>query len=202
MTLLSAKTMDRMCLYARTEMLDRMYSRDAGADGLFITGVITTGIYCLPSCTARKPKAKNVHFFNTENEAQQAGLRACKRCRPDYFYANVDPEQDRLSAVLTILQHDPASVKDVSSLANLAGIGLSKLYHLAERYKGTTPGKLIHQYRIEHAKHLFATNDMSVTQTAFEVGYNSVSAFYEQFKISTGQAPGAYQKAVEPKSKH
>lgn len=177
-------------------MLERMYSSDASANGLFITGVLTTGIYCLPSCSARKPKAINVKFFHTEDQARQAGLRACKRCKPDLFCANIDPEQDRLLEALTKLQQDPGSIKGVSSLADVAGIGLSKLYALVARYKSTTPGELIHLYRIEHAKHLFAIDSMSVTQTAYEVGYNSVSAFYERFKLSTGQAPGAYRKSL------
>src|SRR5688572_5978452 len=58
-------------------------ARDRAADGRFVTGVLTTGIYCRPSCAARHPKRENVRFFATGAEAAAAGLRACLRCRPD-----------------------------------------------------------------------------------------------------------------------
>jgi methylphosphotriester-DNA--protein-cysteine methyltransferase len=77
--------MSRMML-SHDEMMERFYGRDRTANGTFLTGVLTTGIYCLPSCTARKPRPENVRFFGTEDEARTAGLRPCRRCRPDHFY--------------------------------------------------------------------------------------------------------------------
>src|SRR5712671_62953 len=69
---------------------DRRYQhflqRDQACDGKFLTGVLTTGIYCLPSCPARRPKRENVRFFRTPDEARESGLRPCHRCRPDWFY--------------------------------------------------------------------------------------------------------------------
>ncbi|MFC6593132.1 Ada metal-binding domain-containing protein [Deinococcus lacus] len=67
-----------------------MLAADAGYDGAFITGVISTGIYCLPSCRARKPKPENVVFCTHPAQAKELGLRACQRCRPDDYYAGVD----------------------------------------------------------------------------------------------------------------
>ena len=65
---------------------DRAVAKTGKFNGKFIIGVLTTGIYCLPSCPARAPKPENVRIFATEAQAQAAGLRACKRCRPDLFY--------------------------------------------------------------------------------------------------------------------
>ncbi|MCP4250656.1 MAG: DNA-3-methyladenine glycosylase 2 family protein, partial [bacterium] len=67
------------------EFMQRFLNRDRAWDGRFLTGVLTTGIYCLPSCPARRPKPENVRFFTAESDARDAGLRPCKRCRPDRF---------------------------------------------------------------------------------------------------------------------
>src|SRR5947199_10551478 len=69
---------------------DRAEARKGRFDGKFIIGVLTTGIYCLPSCAARPPKPQNVRLFATEGQAKAAGLRACKRCRPDLYYKGED----------------------------------------------------------------------------------------------------------------
>ena len=69
---------------------NRAEARKGKFDGKFILGVMTTGIYCLPSCAARPPKPQNVRLFTTEAEAKAAGLRACKRCRPDLYYKGED----------------------------------------------------------------------------------------------------------------
>jgi AraC family transcriptional regulator of adaptative response / DNA-3-methyladenine glycosylase II len=79
-------------ILTRDHMLQRFYARDRASDGRFITGVLTTGIYCLPSCTARKPLPENVRFFANRDDARAAGLRACLRCRPDDFYQQYDPD--------------------------------------------------------------------------------------------------------------
>ena len=74
----------------KTFSWDRTEARAGKFNGKFLIGVLSTGIYCLPSCPARQPKPENVKLFKTEAEAQAAGLRACKRCRPDLFYRGED----------------------------------------------------------------------------------------------------------------
>ncbi|MEM9663841.1 MAG: Ada metal-binding domain-containing protein [Bacteroidota bacterium] len=180
------------------EMLARMYARDASADGLFVTGVLTTGIYCVPSCPARKPKASNVVFFSTEAEARAAGLRPCKRCRPDRFYAGTDPDRDRFIEALALLEADPLAVPDVAALANQVGVGVSKLHELARRHRQSTPAELIHASRIRVAQRLLASGEIGATETAFAVGYESVSGFYERFKRATGLTPGAFADRARP----
>lgn len=176
------------------EMLARMYASDPSADGLFVTGVLTTGIYCLPSCPARKPKAENVEFFATEGEAHEASLRPCKRCRPHQFYAGKDPDHERLLAALSILERDPFAFPNVAALADRVGVGLSKLHTLTRHYADTTPGELIHTSRIGAAKSLLRSGEANATETAFAVGYESVSAFYERFKRATGLTPGEFAR--------
>ncbi|HEX2224989.1 MAG TPA: Ada metal-binding domain-containing protein [Thermoanaerobaculia bacterium] len=176
------------------EKLARMYASDASANGLFVTGVLTTGIYCLPSCTARKPKAENVMFFATEAEAREAGLRPCKRCRPDQYYAGRDPDLERLSAAIAELKRDPLAVPDVQALARRVGVGVSKLHILVQRHARMTPAELIHENRIETAKRLLRSGDIGTVDAAFAVGYESVSAFYTRFKRATGVTPGVFSR--------
>ncbi|RPH57383.1 endolytic transglycosylase MltG [bacterium] len=87
-------------MLARDTMIDRMLASDRAYDGRFLTGVLTTGIYCLPSCRARKPKPDNVRFFPTVEEARKAGLRPCKRCRPDDYYARRDPDRELVESLV------------------------------------------------------------------------------------------------------
>lgn len=183
-------------ILTRSEKLKRMYTCDSSADGLFITGVLTTKIYCLPSCPARKPKAENVRFFRNELEAKSSGLRACKRCKPDEYYAGINPDRELLSELLGEFERNPASIKSIAEIVNQAGISQTKLYNLIEQYYHTTPGVLIHKYRIQAAKHLLADHKMSVPAVAFEVGYESVSAFYSRFKQFAQTTPGDYRKRV------
>ena len=89
--------------FSFAEMLTRMQARDPAADGLFVTGVLTTGIYCLPSCPARTPKPENVAFFATPADAAAARLRPCRRCRPDEHERGLDPNR------FTAGPHGPAA---------------------------------------------------------------------------------------------
>ncbi|MEO1084309.1 MAG: Ada metal-binding domain-containing protein [Acidobacteriota bacterium] len=175
-------------------MLRRMYAADVSADGLFITGVLSTGIYCLPSCAARKPKAQNVRFFPDEEHAKEAGLRACKRCRPDAFYAGRDPDHELLQALVRRLRREPAAFATVADLADAGGVGLSKLHGLVQRHLQTTPAELMHRHRIHKARELLRAGGLGATDVAFAVGYSSVSAFYRRFKLETGTTPGAFAR--------
>jgi AraC family transcriptional regulator of adaptative response / DNA-3-methyladenine glycosylase II len=82
---------------SRERMIELSWSRDRSADGRFLLGVTTTGIYCLPSCAARRPRPENARFFATAAAARAAGLRACKRCRPDDFAAGRDADLERVA---------------------------------------------------------------------------------------------------------
>lgn len=178
----------------REEMLTRMLHCDAAANGLFITGVRTTGIYCLPSCPARKPKAENVTFFFTEAAAQQAGLRACKRCRPDEFYAGVNREQELAQAIVQVLAAKPTAMQNVAMLAAAVDVSVGRLYAIVQAQLNTTPGELIAQHKITHAQDLLANTDHGIAQVAFEAGFESMSTFYFWFKRCVGNTPGNYRK--------
>src|SRR6266481_1297284 len=106
---------------------DRAEARKGRFDGKFIIGVMTTGIYCLPSCAARPPKPQNVRLFTTEAEAKAAGLRACKRCRPDLYYKGEDENVSLFQGLAERVAAAPESFADAPALAKEAGVSLTKL---------------------------------------------------------------------------
>ena len=113
---------------------DEMYARslagDASYNGRFFIGVLTTGIYCLPSCHARKPFRRNVRFFPDVESARATGLRACKKCYPDDFARGMDPVMDEIDALAAEVRAEPASFPDVAALVKRSGYGTTRLYQL------------------------------------------------------------------------
>src|ERR1700742_3857007 len=106
---------------------DRGEARQGEFDGKFILGVMPTGIYCLPSCAARPPKPANVRLFTTETQAQAAGLRACKRCRPDLYYRGEDENLALFEGLVARVTAAPERFADAGALAKQAGVSLTKL---------------------------------------------------------------------------
>src|SRR6201995_1200982 len=96
---------------------DRAEARKGKFDGRFIIGVMTTGIYCLPSCAARPPKPQNVRLFTTETEAKAAGLPACKRCRPDVYYKREDENVALFQGLVARVGERPEDFADAGALA-------------------------------------------------------------------------------------
>jgi len=181
----------------REELLTRFYQRDTRHDGQFVVGVVTTGIYCLPSCPARKPKAENVLFFEDEGGARQAGLRACKRCRPDHFYRRYDPDRERLVDLVERVRRRPSGYADSGALAAATGFGATKLNQLFRAHYHTTPAAFLARAKLTAAADDLVRSKKRVLDVALEAGFDSSSAFHENFKRSYGMAPLSYRKLGE-----
>ncbi|HEU0297906.1 MAG TPA: Ada metal-binding domain-containing protein [Longimicrobium sp.] len=179
-------------MMTRESMLERFYARDAASNGRFLTGVLTTGIYCLPSCTARKPLPENVRFFGSEDEARSAGLRPCRRCRPDHFYQRYDPDLHLLETLVADVRRDPAAFADAAALVATSGIGTTKLNALFRRHFHATPASFLARERVAAASRVLA-GGASVTEAAYGAGYESLSAFHLNFRRLTGLTPGEYR---------
>lgn len=179
-------------MMTRESMLERFYARDAASNGRFITGVLTTGIYCLPSCTARKPLPENVRFFHSEDEARSAGLRPCRRCRPDHFYQQYDPDVYLLETLAADVRREPARFADAAALVTASGIGTTKLNALFRRHFHATPAAFLARERVSAACRSLA-GGASVTEAAFAAGFESLSAFHLNFRRLTGLTPGEYR---------
>lgn len=174
-------------------LYERILAKDASFDGRVLTGVLTTGIYCLPSCPARKPLARNVRFFPDEAAAQAAGLRPCKRCRPEAFYRGDDADLARLEAAMAQALADPAAFPEVEALAEAAGVGLTKLKTLFREHAHTQPAAFLQRARIQAACARLEAQGPALADLAAAVGFESSSGFHEAFRRQTGLAPGAYR---------
>jgi AraC family transcriptional regulator of adaptative response / DNA-3-methyladenine glycosylase II len=181
----------------REYMLDRMIARDSTFNGQFLTGVLSMGIYCLPSCAAREPNPENVTFFFAEEEARAAGLRPCRRCRPDDFYKDYDPHLEALTSLVAEVEHGPAAFASVTNMAQRSALGLSRLDALFRQHYHVTPATFLNRARLAAACRLLPERQSKPADVAFAVGYESLSAFHDNFRQQTGLSPGAYQRLGE-----
>ncbi len=169
----------------------RLLARDPTHDGSFFTGVLTTGIYCLPSCHARKPLAANVRFFPTCEAARAAGLRACKKCHPDDYASGADPVLATIEAVVAELRAAPARFPDAASLVRRTGYGTTRAFELFRQHFHATPAELIATARLARAREKLLSTTAPLAEVAFASGYESLSAFHDAFRGRTGLTPAA-----------
>lgn len=167
------------------EMYKALLDKNSQYEGVFIVGVKTTGIFCRPTCTARKPKYENVEFFSTTKDALTNGYRACKVCRPMKSYQS-DP--DWLLPLLKIVEEKPDKKWKDYELTQL-GFSPSRVRRYFNKKHGITFQAYLRMSRINSA-FLKIKEGQTVTQSAFEQGYNSLSGFSETFKNMTGFSPG------------
>ncbi len=179
--------------WTKEQLYERILAKDASFDGRVITGVLTTGIYCLPSCPARKPLIENVRFFPDEAAAQSSGLRPCKRCRPDAFYRGDDADLARLEGAMAQAIAQPAAFPEVEALAEAAAVGVTKLKDLFRDHAHQQPAAFLQRIRIEVACARLAAGQGDLSDLAFTSGYESASGFHEAFRRQTGLSPGAYR---------
>lgn len=169
----------------------RFLRRDPADNGKFVTGVLTTGIYCLPSCPARRPKRENVRFFKSPGEAQSSGLRPCRRCRPDSFYRGEEWRETLYEQTVERARRDPASYTDVTQLAATAGLSRSSLTDLFRAHGHESPANFLRRIRIAQACEQLR-GGAKPAHAAQAAGFESSSAFHEQFLARTGLTPAAY----------
>ena len=162
--------------------------RDRRFDGRFVTGVLTTGIYCRPSCAARHPARGNVRFFADGAEARAAGLRACKRCRPD------EVGRDE-AAVLAAIDEIKASegLPRLDELAAAVGYSPTHFQRVFTRATGLSPAAYARALREERAREALAEGE-SVTDAIYDAGFESASRFYDSMQGRLGMAPSAWVK--------
>ncbi len=165
-------------------------TRDRRADGAFVYAVQSTGIYCRPSCPSRRPDRTRVRFFDRPVDAQLAGFRACKRCRPDQ--PATDPWIEKIRRVSTYL----ATVDGHPSLAGLARHVGGSPYHLQRNFKrlvGVTPREFAEACRLQKVKRRLR-DGAPVTEAVFDAGYGSNSRFYERTAARLGMPPARYRR--------
>jgi AraC family transcriptional regulator of adaptative response / DNA-3-methyladenine glycosylase II len=172
---------------------DRVEARKGRFDGKFIIGVLTTGIYCLPSCVARPPKPQNVRLFTTEAEAKAAGLRACKRCRPDLYYKGEDENISLFQGLADRVVAAPENFADAGALAREAGVSLTKLGDLYRDHAHLAPVQWLRRMRVKRAAGELLAGKDKVAEIGFGAGFESESVFHRQFLGQMRMTPGAYR---------
>ena len=182
---------------SRDFMLARAAARDPAFDGVFLTCVRTTGIYCLPSCRAKAPKPQNVEHCRTPEEARARGFRACRRCRPDDFYAGRAPLRDALLAALQRAQAAPAEFASVGAFARAIGVGGTKALELCRTHLHRTPAEVLLAARLRHARSALLTTDRRVLDVALDAGFEGSSAFHANFRARFGTTPRGYRALLD-----
>lgn len=166
-------------------------SRDGRFDGRFFTGVLTTGIYCRPICPARTPRAENVRFFGCAAAAQEAGFRACLRCRPDASPGSPtwDTRGDLVGRALRLISDGVVDDEGVAGLARRLAVGERHLRRLLVAELGASPLALARARRLHLARLLIDDTDLSLTDVAFAAGFSSVRAFNASVQAGFGRTP-------------
>lgn len=175
-------------------MYARVLESDASCNGRFFTGVLTTGIYCLPACKARKPKPQNVRFFPTCEAARAAGLRPCKKCHPDDFARGADPVLEDIEMLVGEIRANPGQFRDARAIVRRSGFGATRLFELFRQHYHSTPADVLVRARIDAAKCRLVAGDEGLLQIATEAGFESASVFHEHFRRLNGLTPAAYRE--------
>jgi AraC family transcriptional regulator of adaptative response/methylated-DNA-[protein]-cysteine methyltransferase len=162
-------------------------ARDRAADGRFVTGVLSTGIYCRPSCAARHPKRENVRFFADGAEARETGLRPCLRCLPD----EVTREAAALEKAFIMLR-EAEEGPSLEALAAVAAYSPHHFHRLFRRATGVTPAAYYRRLRAKRAEAALAANGR-ITDAIYDAGYSGPARFYAEAKGRLGMTPSAWR---------
>ncbi|AEF82675.1 bifunctional transcriptional activator/DNA repair enzyme AdaA [Leadbettera azotonutricia] len=173
------------------EMWKATVDCDTSYGGKFFYAVKTVGVYCRPSCKSRTPLRKNVCYFETPQEAEKAGFRPCKRCRPDL---------SDYAPVLEIVRHTKELIdgyyhnrEGLTEKMKQLGISSGHLTAIFKQQYGMTPIQYLRQLQTEYAKKMLVETDMPIIDIAFDIGFDSLSAFYTFFRKHTGTTPKEYR---------
>jgi AraC family transcriptional regulator, regulatory protein of adaptative response / methylated-DNA-[protein]-cysteine methyltransferase len=182
----------------KQELLDEelcwhaVLARDAQVDGTFVFAVRSTGVYCRPSCPARRPHRENVAFFRLAEEASAAGFRACRRCHPEQSHLR-EPQAELIEQVCRYIETHldaPLHLADLSQQFHLSPYHLQRTF---KRIKGVTPRQYVESCRLGQFKARLHEGE-TVTGALYDAGYQSSSSVYARTPGQLGMTPTAYRK--------
>jgi AraC family transcriptional regulator, regulatory protein of adaptative response / methylated-DNA-[protein]-cysteine methyltransferase len=168
-------------------------ARDRSQDGKFVFAVCSTGVYCRPSCSAKRPRRENVQFFRRPEEAEAAGYRACLRCRPKSADSN-----SASAIVRAICRYIEKHLDEPLTLARLGEEFHQSPFHLQRRFKavlGITPRAYADSCRMQQLKSNLRAGH-SVTRAMYDAGYSSSSRLYERTASQMGMTPDKYRRGA------
>jgi AraC family transcriptional regulator of adaptative response/methylated-DNA-[protein]-cysteine methyltransferase len=168
-------------------------ARDSGHDGEFVFAVASTGVYCRPSCPARRPRRENVTFYSRPEQAEKAGFRACLRCRPRSLSGN--PQSDLAKEICRYIEQH---LDEPITLEKLGKVFRQSPFHLQRRFKaalGITPREYADSCRMRQLKRNLQAGD-NVTRAMYDAGYGSSSRLYEKTASQLGMTPDKYRRGA------
>jgi len=176
-----------------------LLARDSRFDGIFFVGVTSTGIYCRPICPVKPPKEKNCRFYNSAQEAEQAGFRPCLRCRPELAPGNapVDSSQRIAHSVVQRIEQD--SLDEKAALETIAGefqLSSRQIRRIVQKELGVPPIQLLLTRRLLLAKQLLTETKLPVTEIAFASGFLSLRRFNDAFSNRYRMPPTRLRKSA------
>ncbi len=181
---------------SHAHMYARLLAGDASCNGRFFTGVLTTGIYCLPSCGARKPKAENVRFFSRcpkKPPARPGCGRAGSAIRTS-SPGGADPVLESIEEVVAEIRSGPGNFSDAGAIVRRSGFGTTRAFELFRQHFHATPADLLLRARLDRAKlRLIESRRSRFSRSAGDAGFESLSVFHEHFRQFNGLTPGAYR---------
>lgn len=166
-------------------------ARDPAADGKFFYSVRTTGVYCRPSCGARPARPENVQFHATREDAERAGFRPCKRCKPDQP-SLAEQHAAKVAGICRLIEN-AETTPSLTQLAKRAGLSAFHFHRVFKALTGLTPRAYAAAHRARRIRDEL-DRARSITSAIFDAGYNSSGRFYEESDRILGMAPSNYRK--------
>ena len=164
--------------------------RDRDADDVFYYSVRTTGVYCRPSCASRRPRRQNVRFYTTCKQAEQAGFRPCKRCRPNET-SLVERQQDAVARACRLIE-EAEEVPTLTDLADAVGISPYHFHKVFKLFTGVTPKAYAAARRTRRVRDEL-TKGATVTEAIYGAGFHSNGSFYATSNEQLGMTPTAFR---------
>lgn len=180
-------------------LYEAVVNHDTRFDGRYYIGIVTTGIFCFPSCRSRTPKLENIRVYTDIEKAMKAGFRPCKRCRPDNPN-KYGPDAEVTYRVIDIIQrryHDSLTLADMAEELNISKYHLQRVF---KRFSGITPTEQLLNTRMELAKDLLNEKDRTIAEIAKLVGFRTASHFSSVFQKRIGCTPKEYRDRIGGKN--
>ena len=173
-------------------LYNALTARDGRFDGVFFVGVTSTGIYCRPMCRVKTPKAANCRFFDTPQEAEQAGFRPCLRCRPELAPGNAPVDDAQRIAQVIVQRLEEGQLDDEAGLEAIADqfeLSSRQIRRIVQSELGVPPIQLLLTRRLLLAKQLLTETTWPMTEVAFASGFSSLRRFNDAFSRRYGMPP-------------
>jgi AraC family transcriptional regulator, regulatory protein of adaptative response / DNA-3-methyladenine glycosylase II len=173
-------------------LYNALTARDSRFDGVFFVGVTSTGIYCRPICRVKTPKAANCRFFDTPQQAEQAGFRPCLRCRPELAPGNAPVDDAQRIAQLIVQRLEEGQLDDEAGLEAIADqfeLSSRQIRRIVGTQLGVPPIQLLLTRRLLLAKQLLTETAWPMTEVAFASGFSSLRRFNDAFSRRYGMPP-------------